>query len=785
MATAAQTFRIFVSSTFTDLKAERDHLHGHVFPRLRSLCQQRGARFQAIDLRWGVSEEAGLDQQTMPICLSEISRCQQTTPRPNFIVLLGDRYGWRPLPATIPAPELEALSERLTDPERETLREWYRRDDNAIPPVYGLQARTGVYEDEETWAGVERMLHALFSAALERMPPTVADRQRFELSAVEQEIVAGALAVADAKEHVFCFFRRIVDVPRDSSASGFVDLVKPDPKDATTWTSDRESQARVEALKETLRRELPSHCFEYEVEWTGAGATASTTLAHLDKLGEDVYAMLAGVINTELATVEAIDELEQEIRAHARFGAERARTFVGRADIIARITDYLAGAEQQPLVVHGAPGSGKSALLAYTAEQARATRAASGAFVTRFIGATPDSSDVRSMLYSVCREISRAYDVDEGDVPTDYRGLVQELPKCLAFATADQPLIVILDALDQLSDTDNARSLVWLPTELPPHVSLVVSTLDGECLEVLANVLPNRLAPMTAMTAAEGDALLHRWLSRDGRTLRDDQRAEVLVKFAKEGLPLYLRLAFEEARRWPSFMPAARTALSRDVPGLIHALFDRLASPANHGTVLVARSLGYLAAARNGLTEDELVDVLSPPYDSVVLSDFRKRSPRSPAVGRLPVVLWSRLYFDLAPYLIERSADGTSLLAFYHRQFQEAAEQAYLGAHDGRECHRRLAAYFGSQQLEYAQNDQHISNLRALAELPHQQTHGELWPALLATLTDFRFLQAKATTGKQVQRDRHGEVTVNYTGIYDLQADFELALKRWAGEANA
>jgi hypothetical protein len=31
--------------------------------------------------------------------------------------------------------------------------------------------------------------------------------------------------------------------------------------------------------------------------------------------------------------------------------------------------------------------------------------------------------------------------------------------------------------------------------------------------------------------------------------------------------------------------------------------------------------------------------------------------------------LWSRLYFDLAAYLTERSADDTALLTFSHRQF--------------------------------------------------------------------------------------------------------------------
>jgi hypothetical protein len=70
-----------------------------VFPRLKRYCQRRGWSFQAIDLRWGISNEAALDQSTMRICRAEIARCQAVTPRPNCVVLLGDRHGWRPLPA--------------------------------------------------------------------------------------------------------------------------------------------------------------------------------------------------------------------------------------------------------------------------------------------------------------------------------------------------------------------------------------------------------------------------------------------------------------------------------------------------------------------------------------------------------------------------------------------------------------------------------------------------------------------------------------------------------------
>lgn len=63
MPFATRTFRVFVSSTLGDLKAERDALPLEGFPKLRTSCEQHGARFQAIDLRFGVCDEAALDQQ--------------------------------------------------------------------------------------------------------------------------------------------------------------------------------------------------------------------------------------------------------------------------------------------------------------------------------------------------------------------------------------------------------------------------------------------------------------------------------------------------------------------------------------------------------------------------------------------------------------------------------------------------------------------------------------------------------------------------------------------------
>jgi hypothetical protein len=76
---------IFISSTFLDLKDEREYLRRVTFPMIRNICCSRGIQFTEIDLRWGA---IGTDAEVLDICLKEIDRC-----RPYFIGILGDRYG--------------------------------------------------------------------------------------------------------------------------------------------------------------------------------------------------------------------------------------------------------------------------------------------------------------------------------------------------------------------------------------------------------------------------------------------------------------------------------------------------------------------------------------------------------------------------------------------------------------------------------------------------------------------------------------------------------------------
>ena len=85
-----QTLRIFLSSTFRDMNAERDVFMKRYVPALRQTCQENGLHLSIVDLRWGVTVEQATNGEVVNICLSELDACEY------FVGFIGARYGWRP-----------------------------------------------------------------------------------------------------------------------------------------------------------------------------------------------------------------------------------------------------------------------------------------------------------------------------------------------------------------------------------------------------------------------------------------------------------------------------------------------------------------------------------------------------------------------------------------------------------------------------------------------------------------------------------------------------------------
>ena len=566
--------RVFVSSTFSDLKHERNELQRTVFRELEAHCQSKGFQFQAIDLRWGVPSEAGLDHRTMRICFEELRRSQEISPQPNFLILLGDRYGWRPLPEEISTAEYDKLAAVVANEPAAlaVLEHWYRRDDNAVPPVHVLRSRRdspdgrdygrdeATREDCAAWKEVQGALWSIINRAF---PPQELDRRfddahlqassvpsivRFQVSATEQEIWNGALQAPDATQHVFAFVRKLSNIepslaeaqPKQKLGE-FVDL-RPDG----SWDADaRKAQTQLlEALEmrlgangyyqvtadARLHLDKAKDRFDVSAEHIEALCTAvrEKLLQVIDQQMNEYWqptgavrsaAAVGDVASAGSLSPQKLRKLELEIAAHQRFGDERAPAgiFVGREVETKRILNYLRGDDSRPLVVYGPSGTGKTALLAHAARLAEIELGLKP--IVRYLGTTAHSGSARSLLTSLCLQLRQTLGV-AGEPPVEFRDLVDDFYKLLTDHAAE-PIYLFLDALDQLDDTDDGRQLGWLrgsaQQSFPDHVRLVVSCLSevpddepsGAPLRNLtARVLTPAGVPIDTLTRPEAMTLL-------------------------------------------------------------------------------------------------------------------------------------------------------------------------------------------------------------------------------------------------------------------------------------
>jgi hypothetical protein len=326
MAFTSRIFRLFVSSTFSHFIAEREALQKVVFPELEAYCALRGTSFQAVDLRWGITEEAQREHDTMRICLEEVRRCQQLSPQPNFAVLLGDRFGWEPVPARIPQEHWRVLLKAAKGDEGKLIEDSYRLDKNAIPPVYCLKERDA---DQDT--GV---LHEMELLQALRRSATGRELLPYFASATHQEIALGALSQSDEQgralrpeQHAHVYVRRLRGLPNDAAAKEFIDW------DASLNQPVPGARDRLRSLESQLRRQLGDRVHNLQTSWSRHGRDGAVDEAYLKRLCDTFLSHQKALIDAELESREQTDERGQRERAHQEFGAERARVFRVRFNV--------------------------------------------------------------------------------------------------------------------------------------------------------------------------------------------------------------------------------------------------------------------------------------------------------------------------------------------------------------------------------------------------------------------------------------------------------------------
>ncbi|KAF6030702.1 hypothetical protein EB796_011001 [Bugula neritina] len=287
------------------------------------------------------------------------------------------------------------------------------------------------------------------------------------------------------------------------------------------------------------------------------------------------------------------DRIYADILQHLHMCLNLVKLFKGREEIIHRVTEYLKGSNNIPLIMYGESGCGKTSLLAKSASLVREVyNDATPVLLIRFLGTSPDSSTIQPLLHSLCVQISYLYDQPIEDIPSDLVLLQGYFKKLLSCATKESPMVIFLDSLDQISPTDGAHSLMWLPTRLPPNVKFVVSSLPKlyGVLDTLFKLISNKgnRIEITPLGADLGGNIIKTWLERKQRDVSSSQWEIVNAAISKCNLPLYVKLVFDEICRWRSFSKPQDTVLSHSIHEIINKLFERIEN--SHGKTLVSRA---------------------------------------------------------------------------------------------------------------------------------------------------------------------------------------------------
>lgn len=238
-------------------------------------------------------------------------------------------------------------------------------------------------------------------------------------------------------------------------------------------------------------------------------------------------------------------------------------------------------------------------------------------------------------------------------------------------------VLILLDAIDQLNEND--YRLTWLDYNLPKGVKIILSSLDNHAgiIEKLKKKLKDEqnYLEIKAMSFENGLKQLKQRFNNQERDLKPHQWhiIENCLKNTKEIYPLHIKLLFDVTYKWRSSYIPSLDALS-DCMSTIDTIKHMFKEYELHyGPILFKHCVFYLTILKNGISDDEIEDILS--LDDEVLNEIFEK--HEPPIRRLPSAIWFRLRDSMNEYLTEKQSDDTLVISWFHVSFIKAAHEYY------------------------------------------------------------------------------------------------------------
>src|SRR5579872_4044624 len=389
------------------------------------------------------------------------------------------------------------------------------------------------------------------------------------------------------------------------------------------------------------------------------------------------------------------------------FVDDRARDFVGRQAVIARLTSLCLSPAQDGapwgVCVTGEPGSGKSALFG---ELLRRMKDADAFVLAHAAGASPRASSVDSMLRRWIDELASALGAGDVDLAenVDPETVKTAFASLLGRMTSQQRVVVLIDALDQFKKTSRGKFTTWLPRLWPANGRLVATAIAGGASKALAERPGMEALSLPPLDAAEARGIIEGICNRYHHKLEPPVIDALLAKrhagVPAWGNPLWLVLAVEDlnlleaddfacmqreyagapAERFRNSMLEIVGIMPTDIFRHYRATFDRAAELL--GAAVASAFIGLIAVSRTGWRESDFRQLLprvsGEPWDELRFAallrlfrgqmrrrgdlaqwDFNHPQMRAAARSRLAALRLSKpqLHLLIADHLLSLASD--------------------------------------------------------------------------------------------------------------------------------
>lgn len=694
--------RIFVSSTFEDMTIERDILRDRVFPEITEECKKEGWVLEYVDLRWGISKEAGESNNTMQICLEELRRCQNLSPKPNFLILYGEHSGWHPTPELLSEKAFDILRlMAINKSEKSILQQCYERDTNSIPTRYLLKSK-----DQD---GV--ILKLLKRAS--RVCPRLPEIQRLHASATMQEIYAGALDVEDSKNHVVTYVRTFSD-------SKEVELGKYRDVDSEVWKSN------LEKLKSKLDEKTFINVNLDFVQYQSH--------AYDDAIYNALYKRLKEIVEREIRSCAQKDETDIALDENEEYMTSIASQVVGRKSTIDALLQEIS--VNPTVLLTGESGTGKTSLMAKLSSLLKA-RGNKVAYV--FIGSTPNITKGEYMARLIVAQLPE-YDIPNNNYsPAD-------LFQILSQASPKEPTYILIDSLDSLQKGDFFRQMAWLPGKLHANIHIVCSLIATHEISHYPYASQYNLPKLSV---EEGlDILLADLEAKNRRITPEQQKVVEHLLELGDNTPLYAKLVSYIVARLHSDdnLTIESTGNRLTTKDLWQYIIHILTTKNFHDERLVRLYLQALSLTYYGVSDDELGCFLANDdqyYDRLQKDSFHNLEQNGKR--SVPPIIISRLKYDLDALLTTSRVEDKLVYRWRHKLMGEMTTDYLLELLEYKQYDRDRALQALRRPLhEVYMQQMHEGNVHAIYELQHLQTYSDEYFNLF---TDLAYVCKRISNG--------------------------------------